>query len=176
MKALLTITILAFTSISYGFTDGWKWGIGFDNVSNIKSSTTLDIISPKLFGEVREFSLVLSASSQALNYNILNDNLSVIPVRLMLEMRNPVYKELVSSYIRIGAGYAFVNSNFIHKDHGYFIVPIAIGADIFQYEANGNHGSIFFQASYDSNFATSSDGISEDLDGTGITIGARIFY
>lgn len=176
MKTVSTLLIFAFTSICHGATDGWKWGIGFDHVSNIKTSTTLEILSPKLFGDRREFSLVLAASSQSLNYNILNDDLSVVPVRLMLEIRNPVYKELISSYVRIGAGYSFANDKFIHRDDGYFILPVAIGADIFHYEVNGHYGSIFFQASQDMNFVSSADGMADDLDGIGISIGARIFY
>ncbi len=176
MRSIIAILIFMCASVSHGFTDGWKWGIGFDNVANVKSSSTLDIVSPKLFGDIREFSLVLSASSQTLNYSILNDDLAVIPVRLMLEVRNPVYKEIVSGYVRIGAGYSFASDSIIHKDHSYFILPVAIGADIFQYDINGHHGSVYFQASYDVNFVDSTDGLSDDLDGTGITVGARIFY
>lgn len=176
MKTALIFAILAFTSLSHAFTDGWMWGIGFDNVANVKSSTTFEVKSPKLFGDVRQASLVLSASSQTLNYGIINDDLSVVPVRLMLEVRNPVYKEVMSGYVRIGAGYSFASDDLIHEDHGYVILPVAIGADVFQYDINGHHGSVYFQASYDINFVDSTDGISDDLDGTSVSIGARIFY
>lgn len=179
MKFIIAVLITLTTTLASAqdsATGGWKWGIGFDNTANFKSGVTLDILSPKLFGETNEYSLVLSVSSQQLNYNILNEDLDVIPVRLLLEARNPLYKEIVSTYVRLGAGYAFASDVFIHKDDGYFIVPFVIGADFIHAERNGHHASFFAQASFDMNFEKPSDGLANDLDGTTISIGLRIFY
>lgn len=179
MKIFVTALITLVTSVATAqesATSGWKWGIGFDNTTNVKSSVTLDVLSPKLFGETNEYSLVLSVSSQTMNYSILNKDLDIIPVRLLLEARNPLYKELISSYVRLGAGYAFASDTFIHKDDGYFIVPFVVGTDIFYGERNGHHGSIYAQASFDMNFVSANDGFANDLDGTTISVGLRVFY
>lgn len=170
------ITLFALSASADSITQNWKWGIGFDSVANMKSSATLEVMTPKLFGEEREWSIVFSLSSQQLNYNILNEDLDVIPLRVMLESRNPVYKDLVSSYVRLGVGYSFASDKFIHKDDGYFIIPVVIGVDVISIERNGHHGSFYAQVSYDTNFAKASDGLANDLDGTIVSMGVRIFY
>lgn len=178
MSKILFILAFVLTSAANAesITEGWKWGVSFDNTPNFKTSTSFEIATPKLFGTEKEYSLVLSVSSKAMNYNIINDDLSLVPLRLMLEMRNPVYKDIVSSYVRVGAGYSFASDVRIHKDDGYFIIPFAIGADIMSYERNGIFSSFFAQASFDFNFVEPSDGFANDFDGATVSIGFRIFY
>lgn len=178
MRSLLFVITLVFTSFSQAdsITDGWKWAVSFDNSPNFKASSSFEILSPKLFGTENEYSLVLSASTKRMNYNIINDDLSLIPVRLMLEARNPVYKDIVSSYVRIGAGYSFASNVLIHKDDGYFIIPVVIGVDLISSERNGIHASVFTQASFDASFVKPSEGLANDFDGATVSIGVRVFY
>lgn len=158
--------------------NGWKYGISLDNKANVKSSASFEVDSPRLFGEMRAYSLILSLSSQTLNARDGNgDYLSVLPVRIMMESRNSLYKDIVSSYIRLGVGWTFASDKLIHTNKGYFILPFMMGIDIFHTEFyDQTYGSFFIQVSDDFNFVKSSDGFARDLNGTTLSGGVRIFY
>lgn len=178
LKYLLMPLFLFSSAAQATDVKSWAWGVGFGAKSAVESNFSLDVKTPWLWGEQILGSIVLNVNSQRTEFDDSgsNDNLNLLPVRLLVEMRRPIYREVVSGYTRIGAGYNFTDKQ-IHSDGGWFAIPVQFGADIIIGENDGTTMSTFFvQTGFDFAFDVNRDELADDLNGVEITLGVRLFY
>ncbi|MBY0316529.1 MAG: hypothetical protein K2Q26_13480 [Bdellovibrionales bacterium] len=175
----LMLPLLLFTlSAQASDVKSWAWGVGFGAKSAVESNFSFDVKTPWLWGEDVLGSLVLNVNSQRTTFQqaVTNNEYNVLPVRLLVELRRPLYKEVISGYTRIGAGYNFTDKT-IHSDGGWSTIPVQFGADVIIGENEGETISSFFiQTGFDFAFDVNRDEPADDLNGVEITLGVRRFY
>lgn len=156
----------------------WGWGVGFGVKSDVQSSVNLEFKSPQLWGTDSVGSLYLSVASHQTTYTkpAETDVAYMYPVRLLAEFRRPTFKEIVSGYWRIGAGYMFADK-YIHSNRGYFMIPVQFGLDVIMGANDGNSLSTFFaQVGFDAAFDNKVDQPVDKLNGTEVILGVRLYY
>jgi hypothetical protein len=175
----LVFCVLVFTSLSSlaeaDFT-GWRFGAGFGQQSEMNSLIGLDLGTPVLYkGTELDHSLVFALTGYTTMYeDSENDNYSMFGAKVMWEIRRRMYKELISYYSRLGAGWMFAD-NALNEGDDFFIVPFYFGVDIATFQQDDMLGSFFIQVGFDLNFENDDTPVS-DFSGTQTWAGIRLNF
>ena len=134
--ALLLMSSPAFATSD--FTD-WKWGVGFSQLNGTQGGVHFEVGSP-VFNKEAPFlsSLVLTYDAFGTEIESADeDNYVMNSGKLFWEFRHLPYKEILSYYFRLGAGYDWMNK-YVNSDGGFAVAGFQLGTDfIIQDNANG---------------------------------------
>lgn len=174
MKKIIIVLLISTMSFAASASElgSWALGVSYGNVNNWNSVFGLELKTPSFFnGDNNSVSAALDIDMRDFGFD------SIDPAYLLSAsamFRRHLYKDLVSSYMKFGLGYAFVDE-ILHEDSGFIFIPIAFGVDLITFEKDGKYGSFFAETGFNLDFIDSEDN-SDIHDGVIINLGVRTFF
>ncbi|MEM7645467.1 MAG: hypothetical protein AAF203_01045 [Pseudomonadota bacterium] len=159
-------------------SEGFAIGVGLGVENDYDNATVLDIKTPTLFhwGESR-FALVLSVESKDVGGSVGDEDFSILPIHLMIDWSTPTYKDLIRTYMRLGAGTVLVDEVNLFPEDQFFNVQYILGLEIVAAGNTEGFGAFFLQAMANVPGITNppTNG-SEIFDGTTLSLGYRLYF
>ena len=161
-------------------SEGWALGVGLGVENDFDNATVLDIKTPTLFsvGESR-YALLLSIESKDVGGAFNEEDYSIVPIHLMIDWSTPTYKDLIRTYMRLGAGTVLVNEEALYPQDQFFNVQFQLGVEVVAAGGPNGFGVFFMQAMANVPGIRNppvTGGGSEIFDGTTLSLGYRLYF
>lgn len=124
--------------------EGWGFEVGFGHQVYTERNTRVGVLSPTLFHVWRDPARLVLDVNQARFQTGLSEPLThedFAQFLLHLELMSPLYKDLISSYVRLGFGFMTLSGKLY--DGSVLMAPITIGVQALAGAARG-HSLAFF--------------------------------
>lgn len=105
--------------------DDWGFDVAFGSQPYMENVSRISILSPHLFGTSSHWRLSFDVLSKTLQAHS-TENISEYV--LSLESNSPVYKELVYTVVKFGAG--VMNPGSVLYDGNIFVLPVSLGFQV----------------------------------------------
>jgi len=150
----------------------WALGVSYGTVHNWEKSFSIDLQAPTFYeGSEYSIGVVFDAELRELGVNTID---STYLFNVSALFRRHLYKDLVSSYLRVGLGYAIVDE-LLHEDESFIFIPFLFGVDLLTFDKDGKYGSFFAEAGFNLDFIDEEEN-ADIHDGVFINLGIRTFF
>lgn len=157
--------------------NSWALGVGFGTEANYRSVSAIELKAPTLFWiGSSQVTLVLSVESKTLASSSEQD---ILPIHLMVDLTQPIFRNLARTYIRLGGGTTLVNDSVLLPGQDqFFNLQAQVGGELLVAQgADNSYGALFVQAMLNAAAIRQPPLAGADIySGTSLLLGLRTYF